>query len=582
VNNGETTARTRLHLLSKNDLNLPRAAAAALFCECNTLLSSYTGSLDVQPKLDVYPHALSEQENAPWAAGSSSPACSWQILFLYMLKLPIPPSPEGTIRGMVKSGNIPVPGVTVTATNESTNEKATAWTNVDGRYELRVHSFGHFVISTQMIAFSPAKQGVLLNANVRDAAVNLELVLASRVHTPTTPSEHPESAATHRPNLRNRSGFQSLSVMQNESGQDTTGESGAAALVPEGLPVPGMVEAGATESISILGNSVNSGPAMNGTEFQQQFGENPLPDALGAGGGFGGGGFGGPGSLGGGFGTGGGRRSGRRGLDVNRPHGPIYYGVGDSALNATPYALGGEPAANPEYVLHSFGGSVGGPLNIPKIYHGGQKTFYFVNYNGRRGESPFDQFSTVPTLLERQGNFSKTIYPSDLNAGQPVQIFNPATNTPFANNTIPSINPVAQGLLQYIPQPNLPGTFQNFHYVTASTNNSDDLNIRVNRNFGAAPQRGRGRFGQRNTLAFGLHFHNADANLTNPFPSLGGAAGARSFDVPISYARSFGRVTNIVRFDFNRSRTRTQNLYAFSQNVAGSLGITVTGGLPSG
>jgi Carboxypeptidase regulatory-like domain len=157
VNNGETTARTRLHLLSKNDLNLPRAAAAALFCECNTLLSSYTGSLDVQPKLDVYPHALSEQENAPWAAGSSSPACSWQILFLYMLKLPIPPSPEGTIRGMVKSGNIPVPGVTVTATNESTNEKATAWTNVDGRYELRVHSFGHFVISTQMIAFFSGK-----------------------------------------------------------------------------------------------------------------------------------------------------------------------------------------------------------------------------------------------------------------------------------------------------------------------------------------------------------------------------------------------------------------------------------------
>lgn len=98
MNNGETTARTRLHLLSKNDLNLPRAAAAALFCECNTLLSSYTGSLDVQPKLDVYPHALSEQENAPavrWAAGSSSPACSWQILFLYMLKLPIlPPRKE--------------------------------------------------------------------------------------------------------------------------------------------------------------------------------------------------------------------------------------------------------------------------------------------------------------------------------------------------------------------------------------------------------------------------------------------------------------------------------------------------------
>ena len=218
---------------------------------------------------------------------------------------------------------------------------------------------------------------------------------------------------------------------------------------------------------------------------------------------------------------------------------------------------------------------MGGPLNIAKIYHGGQKTFYFVNYNGRRGESPVDQFSTVPTLLERQGNFSQTIYTSDTNEKEQVRIFNPATNIPFANDTIPSINPVAQGLLKYIPVPNLPGTYQNFHYVTSAMNDSDDLNVHVNRSFGAASPRGRGRrLGQRNTLTFGLHFQNSDANLTNQFPSVGGEASVRSFDVPISYARSIGRLTNIARFDFNRSRTRTQNLYAFNQNVAGGLGIT--------
>jgi trimeric autotransporter adhesin len=143
-------------------------------------------------------------------------------------------------------------------------------------------------------------------------------------------------------------------------------------------------------------------------------------------------------------------------------------------------------------VQHSFGGSIGGPLNIPKIYHGGQKTFYFVNYNGRRGESLFDQFSTVPTLLERQGNFSQMVYSSGVGRGQPVEILNPATNTPFANDTIASINSVAQGLLKYIPLPNLPGTYQNFHYVTSTTNDSDDLNVRVNRSFGAASRRGRG------------------------------------------------------------------------------------------
>ena len=51
--------------------------------------------------------------------------------------------------------------------------------------------------------------------------------------------------------------------------------------------------------------------------------------------------------------------TGRRGFDINHPHGSIYYGVGDSALNAAPYALTGEPATQPEYLQNSFGGSIG-------------------------------------------------------------------------------------------------------------------------------------------------------------------------------------------------------------------------------
>jgi hypothetical protein len=288
------------------------------------------------------------------------------------------------------------------------NRQKKRQTNVDGTYLLRVHSFGRFVISTQMIAFAPLKQEVTLNANASEAIIHLELILESRVRQPTTPSRHAETTAMGRPNFGSRSGFQSLAVMQNAGGEDATGVSGATALVPEGLPVPGMVETGPTESIAIAGNSSNSTNPMNGTEFQQRFAESSGLGGFGGGGGNGGGSFGGPGMFGGGFGGAGaeGRGFGRRGFDVNRPHGSVYYGIGDAALNAAPYALQGEPATNPAYVQHSFGGSIGGPLNIAKIYHGGQKAFYFVNYNGRRGESPFDQFSTVPTLLERQGNFS--------------------------------------------------------------------------------------------------------------------------------------------------------------------------------
>jgi len=267
---------------------------------------------------------------------------------------------------------------------------------------------------------------------------------------------------------------------------------------------------------------------------------------------------------------------GRRGFDSNRPHGSLYYGVGDSALNASPFSLTGQPTEKPAYLQNSFGGSVGGPLNIPHIYNGGAKTFYFINYNGKRAENPFDQFSTVPTPLERHGNFSQTTFTS---GGQvlPVRIFNPATNTQYANNTIPQLNPAAQALLQYIPLPNLPGAFQNFHFVTSANSNSDDLNIRINRSFGAAPVRGRrggGRNAPRNNLTFGFHYHESSATLTNPFPSVGGNTSVRSFDIPVSYTRSVGKLTNIVRADFNRSRTRTQNLYAFSNDITGALGIT--------
>ena len=165
-----------------------------------------------------------------------------------------------------------------------------------------------------------------------------------------------------------------------------------------------------------------------------------------------------------------------------------------------------------------------------------------------------------------------------------MQIFNPATNAPFPCspplqpcNTIPQINSAALGLLPYIPLPNLPGTYQNFHYVTSATSDSDDLNIRLNHSFGAAPaggRRGGGRNAPRNNLAFGFHYHQSSATLTNPFPSVGGSTTVRSFDIPVSYTRSIGKLTNIVRADFNRNRTRTQNLYGFNNDITGTLGIT--------
>jgi len=479
----------------------------------------------------------------------------------------VPAVAARVIHGVVKSGNMPIPGAGVSVTNSATKDQFNTWTDVDGIYSLRVPADGHYTVKVQMAAFAASTQEVVLDATHQELAANFELVLLSRAREAR--SEPPRQA-----NAGGR-GFQSLTVFQSGSGQDAASGS-MGDVAPPGMPVPGIAPDSATESVAVSGNTSNSFNTMSADELQQRFNE-----ARQQGGGFGGGGFGGPGGGfgGGGFGGGG---FGRRGFDINRPHGSLYYSVGDSALNASPYSLTGQPTSKPAYLQNSFGGSVGGPLNIPHFFHGGNKTFYFINYNGKRAENPFDQFSTVPTPMERLGDFSQTTYSSGPAKGQLVQLINPATGAPFpcspTCNLLPQINPAAQGLLQFIPTPDLPGSYQNFHYVTSANSDSDDLNVRLTHSFGAAPAGGRrgggGRNASRNNLSFGFHYHGSSANLTNPFPSVGGSTNVRSFDVPVSYTRSIGKLTNIVRVDFNRSRTHTQNLYAFSNDVTGTLGIT--------
>jgi trimeric autotransporter adhesin len=512
----------------------------------------------------MLPHPLSRQ--------ISGPRDAYFLAVLFLLGIAFTVAPDrlqaqtpavqaqgGTISGLVKSGNIPIPGAAISISQGSSAEAISTWTDVDGSYSVAVPSYGAYTVKVKMAAFAGSTKQVVIDATHQSMSANFELTLLSR-----TPS-----AVVGRPRPGGGTGahgFQSLSIASDGMGQTSVGD--LHDVVPPGMPVPGIAPDSATESVAVSGNTVNAFSPLNTDDFQQRSND-PRQS----------GGFGGPGGFGGGFGGGGGRAGfGRRGFDVNHPHGSIYYGLGDSALNAAPYSLTGEPIVNPGYVQNSFGGSVGGPLKIPHIYDGGSKTFYFVNYNGKRGEQPFAQFSTVPTLLEREGNFSETTYTSGPLVGSPVKIFDPVNYALFPNNTIPQtqIDPISKGLLAYIPLPNLPGNAQNFRIVTTANNSSDDLNIRVNRTLGAATLGGRrgGRGAPRNNLTFGFHYHQSSAALTNPFPSVGGSTTVRSFDVPVSYARSWGKLTNIVRVDFNRSRTRTQNLYAYVQDITGTLGIT--------
>jgi hypothetical protein len=59
--------------------------------------------------------------------------------------------------------------------------------------------------------------------------------------------------------------------------------------------------------------------------------------------------------------------------------------------------------------MNQFGFVLGGPVYIPKVYKGTDKTFFFVDYQGTRWRQGSSFFTTVPTVQQRQGDFSKTM-----------------------------------------------------------------------------------------------------------------------------------------------------------------------------
>src|SRR5208282_400079 len=59
-----------------------------------------------------------------------------------------------TIHGVVKSGNMPIPGAGVSAASAATKEQVNTWTDVDGTYSLRIPADGHYTVRVQMAAFA--------------------------------------------------------------------------------------------------------------------------------------------------------------------------------------------------------------------------------------------------------------------------------------------------------------------------------------------------------------------------------------------------------------------------------------------
>jgi hypothetical protein len=153
-----------------------------------------------------------------------------------------------------------------------------------------------------------------------------------------------------------------------------------------------------------------------------------------------------------------------------------------------------EAYVNPLNILNRYSATITGPVIIPKLYNGHNRTFFAVAYEGiNRPVVALGTAVTVPTDAERTGDFSAL-----LKLGSNYQIYDPATiasngaghftRNPFPGNIIPQsrLNSTALNLLKYFPEPNTAGTSNgtsNYTPNTSQTNNQTDEVVKIDHNF---------------------------------------------------------------------------------------------------
>ena len=135
-------------------------------------------------------------------------------------------------------------------------------------------------------------------------------------------------------------------------------------------------------------------------------------------------------------------------------HGNAYEYIRNDALNANDFFNNRNSVRRPRYRYNTFGGSIGGPVTIPGHFNQSRnKMFFFYNIEQALISTPGALNSyTMPTALERQGDFSQTL---DTN-GKVIPITDTLTGAPFPGNIIPKnrLNPNGQALMNILPQPN--------------------------------------------------------------------------------------------------------------------------------
>jgi Carboxypeptidase regulatory-like domain len=183
-------------------------------------------------------------------------------------------------------------------------------------------------------------------------------------------------------------------------------------------------------------------------------------------------------------------------------HGSVFEFFRNEDLDANGFNANHTTPITPRgsFSRNQYGATLGGPVVIPKLYDGRGKTFFFVSYEGLRDTSAGSFTGTVPTALERTGDFSQT---KDAKGNQ-IVIYDPSTTnttgpgysrTPLnagtinANKIIAPLNPIGVAIVNLYPLPNRTGTggsdLANFFSNAPGTDDNNSFDVRIDHQLNA-------------------------------------------------------------------------------------------------
>lgn len=180
----------------------------------------------------------------------------------------------------------------------------------------------------------------------------------------------------------------------------------------------------------------------------------------------------------------------------NEFRGSLYYFAKNSAFDAMNFFDNKAGLSKVVYQDHRYGVTVGGPVLLPKVYDGRNRTFFFYSWEESRFLQPAttNQTSTVPTQAEREGDFAAL-----LRLGAAYQVYNPFTTRPaatagryqrdpFAMNVIPKslLSPLGQNLVNIYPQPNQPALADgrnNYYFPDLRSQSFNSHMVRIDQAF---------------------------------------------------------------------------------------------------